>query len=183
MTLSERPVAGRAAAMLLLGLVVAAIWLGPISAYLDLLHSGAAKIEQQSTLLQRYRVLAAAPAPAAAVAPQDSTLLLPVTADAQAFAVLQELVKTAAAEAKVQVLGMQVLPSETLPGAVRLTVQVRASGDVAGLAGLLHAVEAKRPLLVPDRLQVQARPALPNADQGALQFQLDVSGFKPAVSP
>ena len=185
MTLSERSVASRASAVLLLGLVIAAIWLGPISAYLELLSSGAAKIERQGMLLRRYQALLTSPAPTAAptsAAGQDSGLLLPAAADAQAFAVLQELVKNAAAQAKVQIQGMQVLPSETLPGAERLTVQVRATGDIAGLAHLLREIEAKRPLLLPDRLQVQARPGSPNSAQGALQFQLDVSGFKPAAS-
>jgi hypothetical protein len=75
-----------------------------------------------------------------------------------------------------------------VPGAVRIGVRLRGSSDVAALGRLLYAVEAARPLLVPDNLQVQGRAAAPAAGSAPepapipLDFQLDVSGFKTGAS-
>ena len=84
--------------------------------------------------------------------------------------------------AQVQVQGFQVLRAEPLPGAVKIGVRLRGSGDVAALGRLLYAIEAVRPLLVPDNLQVQGRATAPGLSPESasvpLEFQLDVSGFR-----
>jgi hypothetical protein len=115
-------------------------------------------------------------------------LLLPEIPDSQAVARLQETLKAAATAAQVQIQGFQILRSEPVPGAVRIGVRLRGSSDVAALGRLLYAVEAARPLLVPDNLQVQGRAASPAAGSTPeptpipLDFQLDVSGFKTGAS-
>ena len=109
-------------------------------------------------------------------------VMLAETAEAQAIALLQETVKTAAASSKVQVQSLQVLRSETLASAVRIGVRIRAAGDMAGLARLLFAIEAASPVLYPDNLQIQARTTAPGKPAEALDFQLDVSAFKPGAA-
>ena len=182
MTLSGHGVSGRSAALAIFALLMIALWIGPAAAYFGLVQSGSDEIEHQTALLQRYRALAEAPY--AAASPPTPDLLLPEIPDSQAVARLQELLKATAATAQVQVQGFQVLRAEPLPGAVKIGVRLRGSGDIAALGRLLYSVEAARPLLVPDNLQVQGRAATPaagNAPDPApapLEFQLDVSGFK-----
>jgi len=176
-----RSLRGRGAALALLALLFALFWIGPAAAYFGLIQSGSDEIDRQSALLQRYRTLAEAPHPGQPN-PAEPDLLLPEIPDSQAIARLQETIKSAAAAAQVQIQGLQVLRSEPLPGAVKIAVRVRGSGDVAALGRLLYAVEAARPLLVPDNLQVQAHPAPADAPPAALDFQLDLSGFKTGAS-
>jgi general secretion pathway protein M len=183
-TIADGAFRGRAAALLLLVVVLAGLWLGPVASYLDLIQSGAEQIERQHALLQRYRPLAqpghAEPAMLPAGDPSVA-ILLPDLPESQVVAGLQETVKSAAGAAQVQIQGFQMLRNEALPGAVRVGIRVRATGDIAGLSRLLYAIEAARPMLLPDNLQIQSR-ATPTARIDAprpLEFQLDISGVKP----
>ena len=67
---------------------------------------------------------------------------------------------------------------DAVPGATRIGVRVRAIGDMPSLRNLLYAIEAARPLLYPDNLQVQSHATSLDAATGQLDFQLDISGFK-----
>jgi hypothetical protein len=91
-------------------------------------------------------------------------------------------VKAAASASKVRINSLQVLRGETLARAVKIGVRIRAAGDMASLARLLFAIEAARPVLYPDNLQIQTRAAAPGKAPEALDFQLDISGFKPGTS-
>lgn len=185
----DRTTLARAGAVAILALLLLVLWLGPIGAYVDLVGEGAEEIAQKTAVLQRYRGLvdagpadrtgAAQTEPARAEpARTDPALLIPAMPDAQAVALLQETVKSAAAAAQVQIQGLQVLRSEGEAGAQKIAVRIRASGDVGGVGRLLYALETARPLLYPDNLQIQAQAAAPGAPPSALQFQLDVAGFK-----
>jgi general secretion pathway protein M len=176
-TLADAPTRNRAAALAILALLLVAFWVGPVSAYRDLIDAGNDDIATKSALLQRYRALAGAE-PAAAPVTSGPSLLYPDTPESQAVALLQETVKAAAAAAQIQVQGLQVLRSEALPGATRIGVRIRAAGDVTNLRSLLYAIEAARPLLYPDNLQIQSHAASPGAAPTPLDFQLDISGFK-----
>src|SRR5258708_37213054 len=98
--------------------------------------------------------------------------------EATAGAQLEETVKSAAAAARVQIRGFQVLRSETLPGATRFGVRVRAAGDVAGLGRLLYAIGAARPLLVTDNLSVQSQATGGASAPISVEFQLGISRFR-----
>ena len=183
MSILGHPARGRVAALAVLAVLLAALWTGPVSAYLDLVGDGAERIEQRALLLQRYRALASMATPEAPQStPGSSAVMLPDTPEAQAVAMLQESVKAAASASRVRINSLQVLRSETLASAVKIGVRIRASGDVAGLARLLFAIEAARPVLYPDNLQIQAHAATPGQTPGALDLQLDISGFKPGSS-
>ena len=180
MSILGNPARGRVAALAILALLMAALWAGPVSAYLDLVGDGAERLEQRALLLQRYRTLASMPAPETLRStPGSPGVTLPDTPEAQAVAMLQESVKAAASASRVRINSLQVLRGETLANAVKIGVRIRAAGDVAGLARLLFAIEAARPVLYPDNLQIQAHSATPGQAPGALDFQLDISGFKP----
>jgi hypothetical protein len=179
MTVAERTLLGRAAALLILVGVIAALWLGPVAAYRGLLDEDARALQAGEQKLLRYRALAGAPAGSPREI-DDKAVLFPRDSDAQELALLQESLKSAAAASAVEIQGLQVLQPETLPGAIRLGVRLKGRGDIAGLDRLLYAVEAARPLLYPDNLQIQSRASQPSAAPPPLDFQLDVSGFKPA---
>lgn len=178
MTASERAMIHRAGAVAILLGLLAALWLGPIDLYFGQLAAGSRRIAAATALLGRYRALAAPEQPAAAPPAADAALLLPNVPEAQAAAQLQETIKGAAAHAQVAVRGMQVLQARADAGAVRIAIRVSASGDIASLGRMLYALEAARPLLYPDNLQIQSRP--PVAANGAmpLEFQFDVTATK-----
>jgi general secretion pathway protein M len=167
----------RLIALAILAGLVAALAVGPVAAYFDLLAGQGDAIRRESETLQRYRVLTRAAAAQPAPPTSDRTLLFPAIPEAQAVALLQEALKGAAATAQVDIQGFQVLRSEAAPGSVRVGVRLRASGDIAGLERLLYTIESARPVLYPDNLQIRAEGAQPGAPAAALQFQFDVSGF------
>jgi Type II secretion system (T2SS), protein M subtype b len=148
-----------------------------------LVGARAERLAERTALLHRYRALVDMPAlEATRSKPGAPAIMLPDTPEAQTIALLQENVKAAAEASKVRINSLQVLRSETLASAVKIGVRIRAAGDVAGLARLLFAIEAARPVLYPDNLQIQARAAAPGKAPEALDFQLDISGFKPGTS-
>lgn len=176
MTLAERPALGRVAALAILAALVALFCVGPLAAYCGLVADNSDALATKAALLQRYRALADSKpaAPAATGAP----FIYPDMPESQASALLQETVKTIAAAAHAQVLGLQVLRGEAVSGATRIGVRVRASGDMASLRSLIYAIESARPLLYPDNLTIQSHAAAPDAAASALDFQLDIAGFK-----
>ena len=168
--------AARAASLAILLAVLATLWIGPVAAYRDLVAADAQRLADADATLSRYRALTGA-APETRVA-ADQALFLPDLSDAQAIALLQESLKGAAASAQVEIQGLQVMQADTLAGAKRVGVRLRGRGLIAGLDRLLYAIEASRPLLYPDNLQIQARGPSSGAAPAALDFQLDVSAFR-----
>lgn len=182
MTLAERTLLGRVAAVAILCVVLAAAWIGPVDAYLGMLAAGSERIAAKEALLQRYRSLAGAAPADERSAGTNPGLLYPDMPEAQAIALLQETVKTAAAAARIEVRGLQVLRIEAAPGAQRIGIRVNAAGDIGSVSRLLHTIESARPLLHPDNLHIQSRTASANAAPGALEIQLDIFGFKPGAA-
>jgi hypothetical protein len=161
----------RIAALLILVVLAALVWIGPVEAYRDVLSGDARRLAERNATVARDRALVAAPETAGTI----GTALLPDgMSDAQAVALMQETLKGAAATAQVEIQGLQVMQADTLGGAPRVGVRLRARGMIAGLDRLLYAIEVSRPLLYPDNLHIDAH----GGGNGALDFQLDVSAFK-----
>jgi general secretion pathway protein M len=182
MILAGAPSPSRIAALSILALLVIVACVGPLAGYVSLLGDNGEMLAARAALLQRYRALAntapAAPTPAAPA----PTLLYPDMPESQATALLQETVKSTAAAARVQVQGLQVLRGDPVPGVTRIAVRIRASGDIASLRNLVYALETARPLLYPDNLQIQSHATSAAPATGPLDFQLDVSAFKPEAA-
>ncbi len=180
MTLTEHSVGAllsRVAALAILAVLVGVFCLGPLAAYCDLVTDHNDALATKAAMLERYKALADAKPSAAAPAP-DAALIYPDIPESQASALLQETLKNLAATARVQVQGLQVLRGEAQNGATRIGVRMRGSGDMASLRSLIYAIEAARPLLYPDNLQIQSHAATAGAAPSALDFQFDISGFK-----
>ncbi|HUZ74624.1 MAG TPA: type II secretion system protein GspM [Stellaceae bacterium] len=168
----------RAAALLILLALLAGLWVGPVAAYRGLVDGGARRLAAAEQKLSRYRALLHAPHPTAM--PIDATAaLFPANSAAQADALLQQALKTAAAAAQVEIEGLQVLQPEAVDGATRIGIRLKGRADIAALDHLLYAIEASPRLLYPDNLQIETRMTGPAAAAGPLEFQVDVSGFKP----
>lgn len=174
--LPGRPAVSRIAALAILAILAMVFCIGPLAAYSSLIDGNSEALAAKAALLQRYQALSHARP--GETAPAGPALLYPDMPDSQATALLQETVKSDAAAARVQVLGLQVLRGDALPGATRIGVRVRASGDMASIRSLLYAIETARPLLYPDNLQIQAHAVAADAAPTALDFQLDISAFK-----
>jgi general secretion pathway protein M len=172
----DRAMISRAAALGILVVIVALLWLGPVSAFLDRIGVDPQHLATAEATLARYCALTAA-APAGAEA-SGQAILLPELSDAQAVGLLQESLKAAALSARVEIEGLQVIQGDTLAGTARLGVRVRGHGDIAGIDRLLYAIEAARPLLYPDNLQIQARSLADAAAPPPLDFQLEISAFR-----
>lgn len=178
--IAGHPRAARILALALLLAVAAGLWLGPVRAFLGCVAAGRRQLAEHAQLLQRYRTLTRLPATVTpATEPAVTTLMLPPLPEAQAIALLQENVKKTAARSRVEVRSLQVLHSEAAGAMQRIGVRIDAAGDIDSLGHLLFAVETARPVLYPDNLHVQARPAGTGKDAQLLDFQLDVSGFEP----
>ena len=124
MSTAGSPPRGRVAALALLGVLIAAVWVGPVNAYLDFIGAAADQISTQVELLRRYRAIvdrpAGEPKPAGGI-----PTMLPESPEAQAVALLQETVKNAAVASRLQIQSVQVLRSESLPGAIRIGIRIR----------------------------------------------------------
>jgi len=169
----------RAAALLILLVLLAGLWIGPVTAYRGLVDDGAARLDAAEKLLARYQALLRAPPPAT-TAIDAAAALFPADSAAQADALLQQMLKAAAAASGVAIEGLQVLQPEPVEGATRIGVRLKGRADIAALDHLLYAIEASHRLLYPDNLEIEARTVAAGAKPAPLEFQLDVSGFRAA---
>jgi Type II secretion system (T2SS), protein M subtype b len=177
MTISEHVSLARAAAVAILLVLLAAAWLGPVALYENLRAADAEALAAAAETLARDRAIVAAKDER----PGDASILLPAMSDADAAAFLQETMKHAAQAADIEIEGIEVLPADTLAGAARVALRLRARGAIGGIARLLYAVSVSRPLLYPDNLHIAAHGTTPGAGSG-LDFEFDVSAFKAGAS-
>jgi len=174
----------RLVALVVLALLLGLVHAGLVAPYLDYLGALDERVATKSALLARMRALSTAPPPAASSETELTHLLLPDLTDAQTLGQMQDRLKYLAADAGVELQGVQVLPRSEMPGLARLAVRLRASADMAALQRFLYAIETAEPALVVDNLRIQAHlRGAPSAAAGApLDVQLDALGFKADAS-
>lgn len=74
--------------------------------------------------------------------------------EALASAELQNIVKTAVADAGGQLTSTQGLPGKSTDGFLRVAVKVRMTGSMEAMVGVLHSIETAVPLLIIDQLDI-----------------------------
>ncbi len=74
--------------------------------------------------------------------------------EALASAELQNIVKTAVADAGGQLTSTQGLPGKLTDGFFRVAVKVRMTGTTEALVGVLHTIESAVPVLLVDQLDI-----------------------------
>lgn len=181
MTAGRGALAARAAALAIAACLVALVWAGLVRPYASAIGDLAAALSARETIVARYRALAAQepPAPREPSEPTEGDvagLLLPKASEAQAAALLQERLKGYAAEARVELDGVQVLPRTDTAGVVKVAVRLRGRADMPALNRFLHTLETTRPMLVVDGLRVQGRGGR-DAARNDVDIQLDVAAF------
>jgi hypothetical protein len=123
------------------------------------------RIASAGLLLARTRAAVALPAGTAPAAPDG--LLLAAGDDALAAAELQTLLGAAAAGAGVTLASIQVEPATALPGARRIALRATLAAPFAPLLQLMHRLEAGRPLVRLEALEIQATGAGEDPDLSA----------------
>ncbi|MBK8509971.1 MAG: type II secretion system protein M [Candidatus Competibacteraceae bacterium] len=178
-------------ALLLLGLVIAGLFLLVDRVLVARYHFYHDRLEQQQGRLAQLERMAASREPIQrliASIQQDgvmATQYLPQSAPSLAAAELQQRVKAVIEAAGATLRSTQALPPTEEGNAVKVTVSTTMMGDTDTLRKILRDLEAQTPLLFVDNLDVSARenrPRLPNGRLASytriqLTVQFEVSGY------
>lgn len=108
----------------------------------------------------------------------DSAAYLRAETEALATASIQQRLARLSEESGVRVLKVQDLPSQPSASGVRIALRADLSATTGELAALLYDLEADRPYLFVDGLQVRSRPQ--RGDQvtaRVLAIQLELAGY------
>lgn len=144
----------------LLLLVVSAL---VFAVFLPLISTGLAYHEEKNDLLfrlQRQQTIAGREAQVAAALEQvrqqfaEQGYFSTSTTEALASAELQNIVKTAVADAGGQLTSTQGLPGKQTDGFFRVAVKVRMTGSMEALVGVLRGIETAVPVLLVDQLDI-----------------------------
>lgn len=144
----------------LLLLVVSAV---VFAVFLPLISTGLAYHEEKNDLLfrlQRQQTIAGREAQVAEALEQikqqfsEQGYFSTSTTEALASAELQNIVKTAVADAGGQLTSTQGLPGKESDGFFRVAVKVRMTGSMEALVGVLHSIETAVPVLLVDQLDI-----------------------------
>jgi general secretion pathway protein M len=116
-----------------------------------------------------------------------SKVTLQGASDAIASADLESRIDALAASVGATIGSTEALPAEARGGYRRIGLRLALSGSYETLVELIARIEAARPPLVVDNLQIHGvlrRPGLPQTEQdAALDAGLDVFGFRRDATP
>jgi general secretion pathway protein M len=192
------PLAGRIAALALLLLLLALIWLAGIAPLLNGYRADRESVAFAGEQLPRLRRLAGE-APLlrveldrAARDPAGRTRLLGGTSDALAGADLQNRVARDATRHGLALRSAQILPPVAEEGFRRIGVRVALEGDLGGLRRLLYGIETAPAFLFVDNLEIRSRSGgrivrrqntKAQAQAQLLSIRFDVYGYRREVAP
>lgn len=181
------PRLSRLLALALLVVVIAVPYLTIVRPYLETLATNRETIFEQAALRDRYVALAAGDADAderlsALHEESDSgeSAYLEGASEALVAADLQNRVKTVVQDNGGVLNSTQILEPTSESGFRRLTVRVRMSASTAALYRVLYDLEAERPFLFIDNIDINARTIrLPDRDRESVELivAFDLSGF------
>jgi general secretion pathway protein M len=176
---------GKAAALGILVLVIAAIYLAILSPVLAVYDSNAQKLEQRRELVRRDRKAVndlprlRALAEERAKGARGDDLLLTGTSDAIAAAALQSNLKDMVEENGAKISSAATLPPETEGAFQRVGVRVAFSGDLQLLTTVLLGIEAAHPVLSVGNLELHVAGDSEEDDENpSLAIGLDVFGYR-----
>jgi general secretion pathway protein M len=148
---------------LAVGLLVLVVSAAVFAVFLPLISAGLAYHEQKNDLLfqlQRQQSIAGRETQVAealeAIKQQfaEQSYFSTSTTEALASAELQNIVKTAVADAGGQLTSTQGLPGKAADGFFRVAVKVRMTGSMEALVGVLRSIETAVPVLIVDQLDI-----------------------------
>ncbi|MCQ8105039.1 type II secretion system protein GspM [Methylomonas sp. SURF-2] len=148
---------------LAVGLLLLVVSASVFAVFLPLISAGLSYREQKNDLLfqlQRQQTIAGREAQVAdaleAIKQQvaEQGYFSTSTTEALASAELQNIVKTAVADAGGQLTSTQGLPGKAGDGFFRVAVKVRMTGSMEALVGVLRGIESAVPVLIVDQLDI-----------------------------
>ena len=188
------PWLSRAAALLLLAVVLAVAYVWIVEPIAAAYANTEAAIADTRDLVERYDRLAAAraslEAQLAAIEqkPDTAAYYLSGATDALAAASLQARVTALVEGSGATLLSIQTLTSSEDRGLRRVAIRLQMTAEIAPLVRVLHGLESGIPLLFVDNLELQsqAAPAIePDAAQASVPLIVgfDLYGYLPPVQP
>jgi general secretion pathway protein M len=176
--------AGKAAALAILALVVAAIYFAILSPVLAFYDSNAERLEQRRELVRRDKRAAddlprlRSLAKQRGANPRGADLLLAGASDAVAAAALQSNLKDMVEEVGAKITSAATLPPESEGAFRRVGVRVAFSGDLQLLTTVLLGIEASHPVLSVGNLELHVAGDSEGDDDPSLAIALDVFGYR-----
>lgn len=181
------PVTGRLLAVAILLLLLFGVWSLLVQPLAARHASYDEQIAQSRALLVRYQAIVASEArlarelEALREAESSSGGLLATNNPNVGAAEIQKQMKDFVAASGGALKSIGILPTEDQAAFQRVAVRLNILCDTAALQQLLYMIESANPYLFADNLNVRARGARrrqkDQAETGALQIRLDVSGY------
>jgi general secretion pathway protein M len=187
LALPEGP-SGRAMALGLTAIVLAAAWLAAGQPLLDAYADRADELERRSALAARMADIAASLPELQREAAAQSTDRTPVSAtlegasDALAGAALQSLVESMSHSAGARLTSTEALPAEQVGAYRRVALRVTVDSTWPVLVKLMQAIERATPRMFIDDLQIHAQPAAEKTREPPLDISFTVLAFRAATS-
>ncbi|HXJ01739.1 MAG TPA: type II secretion system protein GspM [Micropepsaceae bacterium] len=177
--------AGKAAALAILVIVVAAVYFAILSPVLAFYDSNAERLEQRRELVRRDRNAVNDLPRLRALAkqrgknPPGADLLLAGASDAIAAAALQSSLKDMVEEEGAKITSAATLPPESDGAFRRVGVRVAFAGDLQLLTTVLLGIEAAHPVLSVGNLELHTAGESEGGDENPnLSIALDVFGYR-----
>ncbi|WP_282610544.1 type II secretion system protein GspM [Pelagibius sp. Alg239-R121] len=182
-----KPPLSRLAALTLLLLMIAAIYVVLVVPIRGAFERHTQDIEQSLALLERFSgknletsALEQKRAHLKREAQSGANLLRGAN-PAVAAATLQQFVRSAVQAERGTLRSVQIMPAKERDGFRRVTVRSQADLNATGLRNLLHRIEASRPFLFVDNIDVRPGQQIANGQSGEidvlLTIRFDVYGF------
>ena len=180
---------GRALALGLTALALLVAWFGIVSPILGWYSGRAEQLAQRSVLARRMADLAASlpqlehQVVALPTTKANPDALLPGETDAVAAAALQERVQEMASRAGAPLSSVEMLPAAQLGQFRRIGLRVAAQGDMTNVVRLLQSVEAAKPRLLVDELDLQCHLLLARPNAPDLDAKFVIYAFRAGAGP
>jgi general secretion pathway protein M len=180
---------GRMLALGLTALTLLLLWFGIIGPALAWYSGRAERLDQQSMLARHMAALAATlpqlehQAAALPTTSANPDALLPGETDAVAAAALQERMQDMASRAGASLSSVEMLPVTQLGQFRRIGLRVALQAELANVVHLLQSVEAAKPRMLVDELDLQRHLLLMRPNAPSLDAKFVVYAFRAGGAP
>ncbi len=186
LSLPEGP-RGRALALGVAAILLAAVYLAVVQPLLETYADGADELQRRTALATRMSDVAASLPELQRAAEVQTTAVQPATAtlegasDSLAAATLQGLVEGMANTAGAHLTSTEALPAEQVGAYRRISLRLTVDASWPVLIRLLQQVERATPRMFIDELQIHAQPAAEKLHEPPLDISLLVLAFRAAA--
>lgn len=175
---------GRALALGLLAVLLAAVWAAVAQPLLAAYQDGAEALARRQALADRMQAVAASLPELARAAEARKTAAAPAVAtlqgasDALAGAALQSQVEAMAGSAGAHLSSTEALPAEPVGAYRRVALRVTVDANWPQFIHLAQAIEQATPRMFIDDLQIHAQPAAEKLQEPPIDISFTVLAFR-----